>query len=127
MTTVKAAFGGWVPLVDLDKATPVPTGFVFQLSDELTPSHITNRFCKLVVLYHILDLQTLDAYDLVLADDLCRELVLVVSSAVGNLLMETSNLAPGFARFLLPFFFLASRLWAFASFFSSLAKNLGFP
>ena len=71
MTTVKAAFGGGVPFVDLDEGAPIPGSFVLQLPHELTPSHLGDGFGEAVVLHHVLDGQTLDAYDLVLAYDLC--------------------------------------------------------
>lgn len=79
MTTVKPAPGG-VPLVTLDKRTPVVPGFVLQLSDTLTPTRSTNCLRARVVP----GLQTLDAYDLVLAYDLSGKLVLVVSASLGN-------------------------------------------
>jgi hypothetical protein len=60
MSTGKAAFGRRVPLVNLDKHTPVPGRLVFQLADKLPPSHIANRLGKRMVLDHVLDLQTLD-------------------------------------------------------------------
>jgi hypothetical protein len=70
------------PTVNLDQGSSVPLGFVFQLPDELTPTDITDSFRKAVVSDHVLDCQTLNANHLVFVDDACRELVLVVSSAV---------------------------------------------
>ncbi len=55
MSTVKASFGGWIPLVNLDKGTPIPLCFVFQLPDKFTPTHIRDGFCQAVVFDHILD------------------------------------------------------------------------
>ena len=86
MATIKAAFRGWEERVDLDERSAVPGRFVLQLADELTPTNIMDRLGQAVILDHVFDLQTLHAYDLVLAYDLCRELVLVVSSSIGNLL-----------------------------------------
>src|SRR5438270_1798335 len=106
MSTIKAALGGGVPLVDLDKGTPIPLCLVFQLPHKLTPANVRDGFGKGVVFDHILDLQALDTYDLVLAYDLCREFVLVVSSAVGNLLMETCDFQTSFGTFLRAFFLL---------------------
>ncbi len=40
MTTIKAAFGGGVELVNLDEGSSIPLCFVFQLPDELTPTHV---------------------------------------------------------------------------------------
>src|SRR6266550_7639178 len=50
----------------------------------IIPSHIRDGLGKCVVLYHVLDVQTLDAYDLVLTYDLCRELVLRVTPPISN-------------------------------------------
>src|SRR5437764_6803691 len=82
MTAIKTAFGGRVPLVDLDQGTPVPRGFVFQLLHKLTPSDIAYSFRKAVVLDHILDGKTLNAYDLVLAYDVCRELMQKITPSI---------------------------------------------
>src|SRR5260370_17019981 len=104
MTTVKAAFGGWVPLVNLDEVASIPCSFVLKLSDKLRPTHVTDGFCQRVVSDHILDLQTLDTDDLVFAYDVSRELMLIVSSAVCNLFMEASNLKTRFCTVLRTFF-----------------------
>src|SRR5436309_15104518 len=92
MTAIKAAFGRWVELVNLDKDSSIPLGFVFQLPHKFRPSYIRDGFRKTMVLYHILDLQTLHAYDLVLAYDLSREFVLIVTSPISYTGMDTSDL-----------------------------------
>src|SRR2546423_14845613 len=84
MTTIETALRGRIPLVNLDERSAIPLCFVCELSHKLTPSHIRDGLRQLVVLYHILDVQTLDAYDLVLAYDLCRELVLIVTPPISN-------------------------------------------
>src|SRR5205823_8513692 len=84
MTTVETALRGRIPRVNLDERSPVPLCFVCELTHKLTPSHIRDGFRKCVVLYHVLDVQTLDAYDLVLTYDLCRELVLRVTPPISN-------------------------------------------
>src|SRR5713226_1457247 len=104
MSTVKAALGRWVPLVNLDQGPSIPGGFVFKLSDKLRPTHVTDGFCQAVVFDHILDLQALDTYDLAFAYDVSRELMLIVSSTVCNLLMEASNLKTSFCTVLRTFF-----------------------
>src|SRR5712692_18008 len=104
MTTVKAAFGGWVPLVNLDEVASIPCSFVLKLSDKLRPTDVTDGFCQTVVSDHILDLQTLDTDDLVFAYDASRELLLIVSSAVCNLFMDASNLKTRFCTVLRTFF-----------------------
>ncbi len=81
MTTIETAFGGWIERVYLDKHSSIPFSFVFQLPHKLAPSHIRDGFRKLVVLDHVLDLQTLDAYDLVFSYDLGREFMLERTSS----------------------------------------------
>ncbi len=94
MTTVKAPFGGRVPLVNLDKPTSIPGGFVFQLPDEFTPSHISDGFSQVVVLDHVFDLQTLDTDRLVLTDQLCGELVLRITPSITDPSVNTGDLEP---------------------------------
>jgi hypothetical protein len=50
MSTIKAPFGGRVELVNLDNGSSIPGGFVLQLPDELTPSHVGDGFSQAVVL-----------------------------------------------------------------------------
>src|SRR5712691_10322430 len=85
----------WVPLINLDQGSSVPLGFVFQLTDELTPSHIRDSLSQAVVLDHVLDCQALDAHHLVFVDDACAELVLVVSPSIGDTSMDTGDLQTG--------------------------------
>ncbi len=80
MSTVKATFRRGIPLVNLDEGTPIPERFVFQLPDELTPTDVTDGFCQAMVFDQILDVQTLDTDRLILTDQLCRELVLIVTA-----------------------------------------------
>ncbi len=68
MSTVKAAFGGRISLVDFDRVSPTPLCFVFQLGHKLTLTHVTHRFGKTVILDHVLDVQTFDADGLVFTD-----------------------------------------------------------
>src|SRR6266566_7925071 len=91
MTTVETALRGRIPRVNLDERSPVPLSFVCELTHKLTPSHIRDGLGKCVVLYHVLDLQTLKAYDLVLTYNLCRELVLRVTSSISNPGVDTSD------------------------------------
>src|SRR5437588_12340800 len=106
MTTIKAAFGGRVPLVYLDKGTSIPLGFVLQLPHQLTPTHITNRFGKAMVLDHILDRETLNTYNLVLTYDLSRELVLIVPPPISNTSVYLGDLLAGFGTVLTAFLLL---------------------
>src|SRR5438067_5880392 len=106
MTAIKATFGGRVKLVDFDKGSSIPCGFVFQLPHKLRPSHIRDGFSKAMVLDHIFDLQALHTHDLVLTYDLSRELVLVVTPSIGNTSMDTSDFETGFCSILRAFFLL---------------------
>ncbi len=65
MSTVEAAFGRGIPLINLDQVPSIPRCFVFQVGHKLRPAHITDRFGKTVVLDQVLDVQALDADRLV--------------------------------------------------------------
>src|SRR5437588_1912111 len=91
MTTIETALRGGIPLINLDKDTSIPLSFVFELPYKLTPSHITNGFREGVILDHILDVQTLDADDLVFAYELSRELVLIITPSIGYPGVDTSS------------------------------------
>src|SRR5713101_6380659 len=95
----------WVPLINLDQGSSVPFGFVLELTDELTPSDITDRFCKAVVLDHVLDSQALHANHLVFVYDACTELVLIVPSPILDPGMDTSDFQAGFVAVLGAFLF----------------------
>ena len=77
-----------VPTVNLDQASSVPVGFVFQLSDKLTPSYVADSLSQCGVLDHVLDSQALHTHHLVFVDDAGGELMLVVSSPVGDTSMD---------------------------------------
>ena len=91
MPTVKATFGGGIPLVDLDQGSPIPCCFVFELGHELTPTHITDRFCKAMIFDHVLDCQALDADRLVFTYQPCRELMQEVTTPISNARMDFRN------------------------------------
>ena len=125
MSAIKAAFGGRVELVNLDKGTSIPTGFVFQLPHKLRPSHIGNSLSKAMVLDHILDLQALDAYDLVLTYELCGELMLIITPSIGYSGMDTSYLETGFSSILRAFFLLRVPSLSFCQFLFVFGKEFG--
>ena len=106
MTTVKTALGGRIPRVNLDQGSSVPGGFVLKLPDKFRPTYVTDSLRQTVVFDHILDVQTLDTYDLVFAYESRRELVLIVSSPICNLLMDASNFETSLVSVLRPFFLL---------------------
>src|SRR5258706_10875509 len=127
MSTVKAAFGGGIPRVNFDEGTPIPCRFVLKLSDKLTPSDIRDGFCQTVVLNHILDVQTLDTYDLVFAYDASRELVLIVPSPVGNLFMDASNFETRFCTVLGTFLLVCVTALRFRQLLFLFGEELGVP
>ena len=96
----------WVPLINFDQGASVPLGLVFQLADELTPSHIADGFRKRVVLDHILDSQALHANHLAFVDDAGRKLVLVVSSAIIDPSMYSCDFETGLVSVPGPLLFL---------------------
>src|SRR6266849_5560164 len=106
MSTVKAAFGGWVPLVDFDKRTTIPPSFVFQLGHELTPTDITDRFCKGVVLDHVLHRKVFDTDRLVLTNQTCRELVREITAAISDASMDLGDFLTGLFSVLAALLFL---------------------
>ncbi len=91
MSTVKTAFGGGIPLVDLDQVASIPFCFVGQKGHKFRPSNITDRFCKAMILDHVLDLQTLHADRLVFTDQTCRELMQEVTASISNAGMDLRN------------------------------------
>src|SRR5438132_13510824 len=106
MSAVKAAFGGRVERVNFDQRSAIPGRFVFQLADELPPANIVNRLGQAVVLDHVLDPQALDANRLVLANDAGRELLLIVTTPVGNSCMDACDFAPRLLTITRPLFLL---------------------
>jgi hypothetical protein len=114
-----------IEAVNLDQGSSVPPGFVFQLSDKLTPSHIAIRFSKPVVLDHVLDSQTLQANHLVFVHDAGREFLLVVTPTVMNTGVDCGNLETGFVSVLAPLSFLGMPSLSFCQAFLMLGKKLG--
>src|SRR5579864_970744 len=106
MPTGVTALRGWIPLVNLDECASIPPGFVLKLPSKLTPTHVINRFCKGVILDHVLDLQTLDAYHFVLADNASRELMLIIPTSISNLGVCFSYLEPCLSPILAALFLL---------------------
>src|SRR2546426_744504 len=125
MATVKAPFGRGVPLVNLDQCAPIPPSFVLQLAHQFTPTHVANGFGQAMVFDHVLDLQTLDANRLVLTDQLCRELVLIVAPSVTDTSMYSGNLTTGFVSVLGTFFLLGKTALSLCQLLLILLKELG--
>ena len=106
MLAVIARFTRWIPTIDFDEGSSVPLALVFQLTDKLAPSDITDGFGQTVIFDHVLDGQTFHAYHLVFVHNACRKFVLVVAATILNTSMNTSNLVPCFLPVLGTFFLL---------------------
>src|SRR6266446_9978137 len=120
MSTVKAPFGGWIPLVNLDQGPAIPGGFVFQLADQFAPAHVADGLGQAVILDHVLDGQTLDADHLVLVNDACRELVLIILASISNLGVDASNFETSFVPVLGAFLLLGQPTLGLRQFLLSL-------
>lgn len=84
MATIETAFTGGIPLVNFDKGSTVPVGFVFELGHKLRPTDITDGFGKTAILDHVLDCQRLNTHDLVLAYESGRKFLQKVTAAISD-------------------------------------------
>ncbi len=114
-----------IEAVNLDQGASVPLGFVFQLTNELTPTHVTDGFCQAVIFDHVLDGQALHANHLVFVHDACAELVLGVSSAVIDPSMKTSHFETSLFPVLGTFLFLGMASLGFCQLLLILGKVAG--
>src|SRR2546426_912023 len=124
MSTVKAALGGRIPLVNLDQGPAIPCGFVFQLADQFAPAHITDAFSEAVVLEHVLDGEALDADHLVLVNDAPREFVLIITTTISNLGVDPSDFETGLRSILRAFFLLGVASLSLCQFLLILTEEL---
>src|SRR6266568_9406734 len=125
MSTIETAFRGRVPLVNLDKGSAIPFRFVFELPHKLRPTDIRDGLSEFVVFDHVLDVQTLDAYDLVLTYDLCREFVLIITPSIGYSGMDTSHLALSLPTVLTSLFLLGMSSLSLCQVLFIFVKELG--
>src|ERR1700724_3377047 len=125
MSTVKAAFRGWVPAVNLDHGSTIPCGLVFQLGHKLTPSDITDGFGKLVILPHVLDRKTFDADRLVFTNQASRELVREITATISDTGVDTSNLETSLIPVLGTLFLLGMSSLCFGKFLLIFRKEFG--
>lgn len=95
-----------VETVNLDQGSSVPFGFVFELTDKLTPSDIADSLSKLRIFNHVLDNQALNADHLVFVNNAPTELVLVISPSIGDTSMDASHLQTSFVPVLRSLLFL---------------------
>ncbi len=106
MSTLVASLRRWIELVNLDKRASIPVGFIFQLADELAPSHVGYRLGQRVIFDHVLDGKALEADHLVLANHACREFVLIIPSPISNTSVDTGNLQTRLSTILAALLFL---------------------
>jgi hypothetical protein len=106
MLASMAGFRRRIESINFDERAPVPLGFVCQLTDELTPSYVTDSLRQRMVFHHVLDCQTLHADHLVFMGDACAELVLVVASSISDASMNFGDFQPGLVPILGAFFLL---------------------
>ncbi len=92
MSAVKAAFTGWIPLVNFDEGASIPLCFILKLRHKLAPSHFRDGFAQAAVLHHVLDCQRLHTYDLVLAYEAGRELMQEVTASIPDASVNACNL-----------------------------------
>lgn len=96
MPTSRAGFAAREEAIHLDEGASVPTGLVFQLADQLSPTRVGNRAAVSLAAQHPLDAQILDGDQLVLLDQPCRELVQVIPARVGDPGVDAGNPLPRF-------------------------------
>src|SRR5712692_3157687 len=125
MSTVKTAFGGGVPLVNLDEVSPIPCCLVGQKGHKLTPPHITDRLSQTVVLDHVLDCQRLDADRLVFTNQACRELMQEITASISDTGVYSSYLFTGFATVLASLVLLSMSSLCFGQFLLIFMEELG--
>src|SRR5713226_157782 len=124
MSAIKAAFGGWVPLIDFDKVTSIPLGFVFQLGHKLTPTDITDGLTELWVLDHVLHRKVLNTDRLVLTNQTCRELVREITAAISDTSMDLGDFLTGLFSVLAALLFLGVPSMSFSQLLLILAEKL---
>src|SRR5262245_53063846 len=93
MSATRARFAGWVPSINLDHRSAVPRRLVLELSDQFSPTYISNRTGEGWVLHHVLDREALDYDRLVLTNQVRRKLVLMMSSSIGDAGMDPGHAA----------------------------------
>jgi len=125
VTTSSTALRTGKPTVDLYQRSPVPLGFVFQLPYHVTPTGIANRAGKLGMFDHSLHSQRLNNNRLVLTNQSSCQLVQMVLSGVGNLLVDSGHVKSRFLSIASPLLLAIQCLLRPSQLFVSLVKMLG--
>ena len=71
---------------------PIPGRLVLQLAEKFSPAHIGDTPGQVVIVQQVFDGQRLDTDHLVLADESGRQLVLKITTSVGDAGMDASDL-----------------------------------
>jgi len=95
-TTSMTSFRRGKEPVNLPEMYSIPFGFVFDLANELRPSRIRNRFCKMMVRHYPLHVQVFGKDSLVLAYEPMTQFVKKIISLVCDLFVHTSNFYTNF-------------------------------
>ncbi|AFS69861.1 Hypothetical protein Eab7_0715 [Exiguobacterium antarcticum B7] len=103
-STRRTDLGRGEPLIRFDKCSPIECAFVFQLSDELIPTDISNRFGNLMVLHHVLRFKCLDDDDLVIVNHPFRKLMKKILTLMCKLFMFLGEDHPSLLSVLTPDF-----------------------
>ena len=88
-----AKLAGRIEAVYCDDLSTIPLSLIFQHSAELAPGCIRNRFCQMVILYHVLGSQILQADHIILPDQSGRQLLEHIVPLCCYLLMEPCHFA----------------------------------
>src|SRR5262245_23126881 len=102
MTTTRTQFGRGIELIQFSIISPIPVGLVFQFPENLAKGRICYMLGQLAILQHPGDVQSFNIDRLVLADDLGREFLNRISTAVADSGMELGYYEPGFLSIVAP-------------------------
>src|SRR5215468_2763930 len=95
MSTLRTQLRRRKPTVNEDEVSIPPSGFVFDLSEDLSMRCVLDRFGKLGF-RHAFEVQCFARYRVLLSDDRSGKLMRQVGALVGSLLLLTSQCATGF-------------------------------
>ena len=103
MTAVPTALRARKPTVNFYQCSTVPLALVFQQTNQLRPTGISDCLSQFVVLHHVLHRQVLDSNRLIFTYQSSRQLVFAkrpegkeICSGIGNSGMNSGNLVPCF-------------------------------
>ena len=107
ISTMRTTLTTRIPAVNLVEVSPVPGGLIVELPKEFTPPHIRNMFGQTMVAHHVFHTQRLRIDGLILAYQAGTQLMQVVETAAGNLVVDFRDTQTGLASVLRSFLFAA--------------------